>query len=201
LAGKTPEIFFGFLSTLLPDENGQRDPAKTAAYVKANPSTWANAAWQQQVKTAASYANTEYFGLHTFYYQPDGAKQTKFRWQLVPDLGVKSLHDEQAAGKAAAFLEDTLVTQLKQKEVSFTLQAILGEPADDDVDPSVQWPPERRKVTMATVFLEAAGGDDCTVINFDPTVLSKGFSPSADPFLQMRSTAYAISFGKRLSGQ
>ncbi len=201
LAGKTPEIFFGFLSTLLPDENGQRDPAKTAAYIKAHPSTWANAAWQQQVKTAASYANTEYFGLHTFYYQEDGAEQTKFRWQLVPALGVESLDAEQASEKAPAFLEETLATQLKQGEVSFTLQAIIGESADDDVDPSVQWPPERSKVTMATVYLEAAGGDDCTVINFDPTVLSKGFSPSADPFLQMRSTAYAISFGKRLSGQ
>jgi len=65
----------------------------------------------------------------------------------------------------------------------------------------VQWPGERRKITLATVHLEASGGDDCTVINFDPTVLSAGFSPSADPFLQMRSTVYAISFAKRLSGQ
>ena len=49
--------------------------------------------------------------------------------------------------------------------------------------------------------LEDSGGKDCTVINFDPTVLSAGFSASADPFLRMRSTAYAISFGKRMSGQ
>ena len=201
LAGKTPEIFFGFMSTLLPDETGQRDPEKTAAYIKAHPSTWANAAWQQQVKTAASYANTEYFGLHTFYYNGEGAEQVKFRWQLVPELGVETLDNEQAQAKTPAFLEETLARQLKQGEVSFTIQAIIGESTDDDVDPSVQWPPERRKVKLATVYLEESGDDDCTMINFDPTALSAGFSPSADPFLRMRSTAYAISFGKRLSGQ
>ena len=37
-AGKDPDTFFGFLSTLLPDENGQRDPQKTMAFVMANPS-------------------------------------------------------------------------------------------------------------------------------------------------------------------
>ncbi|MFT6269434.1 MAG: catalase, partial [Alphaproteobacteria bacterium] len=38
-------------------------------------------------------------------------------------------------------------------------------------------------------------------LNFDPNILSAGFTPSADPVLRMRSPAYAISFGKRLSNQ
>ncbi|MCS4306412.1 catalase [Rheinheimera pacifica] len=41
----------------------------------------------------------------------------------------------------------------------------------------------------------------CSNINFDPNVLSRGFSASDDSVLRMRSPAYAISFGKRLSGQ
>jgi hypothetical protein len=45
LAGKNPEIFFGFLSTLSPDENSQCNPAETAAYISEHPSVDANAAW------------------------------------------------------------------------------------------------------------------------------------------------------------
>lgn len=45
LAGKTPEIFFGFLSTLSSDENSQCNPAETAAYISEHPSVDANAAW------------------------------------------------------------------------------------------------------------------------------------------------------------
>lgn len=201
LAGNTPEVFFGFLSSLLPDENGQRNPAKTAAYIGAHPSVQANVAWSQSVEATASYANTKFFGLHTFYYQAGESEQTKFRWQLVPNLGEKSLNAEQAAAKPKAFLEDTLAEQLQQGEVSFTLQAEIGETADSDIDPSVQWSEQRSKVALGTVRLSAVGGEVCHQINFDPLMLSTGFSPSDDPFLQMRSSAYAISFGKRLSGQ
>jgi catalase len=38
-------------------------------------------------------------------------------------------------------------------------------------------------------------------VNFDPLVMSDGVQPTNDPVLLFRSPAYAISFGKRLSGQ
>ncbi len=111
------------------------------------------------------------------------------------------MNAEQAAAKPADFLADTLTEQLQQGDVSFTLQVEIGEPADSDIDPSVRWPEQRSKVTLGTVHLNTAGGEICRQINFDPTVLSAGFSLSDDPFLQIRSIAYAISFGKRMSGQ
>jgi hypothetical protein len=37
--------------------------------------------------------------------------------------------------------------------------------------------------------------------NFDPNMMSAGFTPSADPVLRMLSPAYAISFGKIVSNQ
>ena len=42
LAGKDPETFLDFLSTLLSDENGKADPAKTMAFAQQNPSVQAN---------------------------------------------------------------------------------------------------------------------------------------------------------------
>ena len=44
-------------------------------------------------------------------------------------------------------------------------------------------------------------GAACEPINFDPLVMAAGIAPTKDPVLQFRSPAYAVSFGKRLSGQ
>jgi catalase len=200
-AGKDPETFFGFLSTLLPDENGKSDPAKTMAFIKANPSVQANAMWNQQAKTPASYANTEFFGLHTFFFNKANGEKTKFRWNIEPTLGVKTLEKEDADKMPAEFLADTLAKQLKEGKVSFTIMASLGEPEDSEIDPSQQWPDARPKVSLGTVTLTSSGGDVCKNTNFDPNMMSAGFTPSADPVLRMRSPAYAISFGKRLSNQ
>jgi len=199
-AGKDPETFFGFLSTLLPDESGNTNPQKTMEFVKNNPSVQANLAWNQQAKTPASYANTEFFGLHSFFFNQAGSK-VMYRWHITPDLGAKTLDAEQAKAMPAAFLNNTLAEQLSSDTVSFTLSAIIGEEGDAVNDPSVQWPKEREKVTLGSIVLEQSGGNACTPINFDPNILSSGFTPSDDPVLRMRSLAYAISFGKRLSGQ
>ncbi|MFQ3248723.1 catalase family peroxidase [Glaciecola sp.] len=200
-AGKDPETFFGFLSTLLPDENGKSDPAKTMAFIKANPSVQANAMWNQQAKTPASFANTEFFGLHTFFFNKASGDKTKFRWNIVPSLGVKTLEKDEASNMPAEFLADTFAKQLKEGKVSFTIMASIGEPEDSEIDPSQQWPDQRPQVAIGEVTVLTSGGEACNNTNFDPNMMSAGFSPSADPILRMRSPAYAISFGKRLSNQ
>ena len=99
------------------------------------------------------------------------------------------------------FLADTYAQQHKDETVTFINMASLGEAQDSDIDPSQQWPSERPQVNLGTVTVKTSGGDTCNNTNFDPNVMSAGFTPSADPILRMRSPAYAISFGKRLSGQ
>jgi catalase len=199
--GKNPEIFHGFLSTLLPDKNGKKDPTKTLAFIKQNPSVQANVMWNKTAKIPASFANTEFFGLHTFYFEQSNGHKTKFRWSIKPSLGVKTLEKSEAAKMPTEFLADTFAQQLKNETVSFTIMASLGEVQDSDIDPSQQWPSERPQVTLGTVTVKTSGGNACKSINFDPNIISAGFTPSADPVLRMRSPAYAISFGKRLSGQ
>ncbi|HEY5809176.1 MAG TPA: hypothetical protein VIT67_14480 [Povalibacter sp.] len=46
----------------------------------------------------------------------------------------------------------------------------------------------------------SVAGASCEKINFDPLVMADGIQPTNDPVLLFRSPAYAISFGKRLSG-
>ena len=107
----------------------------------------------------------------------------------------------QAAKMPTEFLADTFAQQLKQKTVRFTIMASLGKAEDSDVEPSQQWSSERPQVELGTLTVKTSGGDACKNTNFDPNMMSAGFTLSADPVLRMRSSAYAISFGKRLSNQ
>lgn len=202
-SGKDPETFFGFLSALLPDESGKPDMAKLGAYIAANPSVQANVMWSRTTPAPASWANTPYFGLHTFFYQPKSGEQIKYRWSLSPDLGVEGLTPEQSASMPAAFLEDKLKAQVSDANttVSYTLSATIGQAEDTNIDPSTQWPDTREQVVMGTITVKDVGGEGCDKLNFDPNLLSKGFTPSDDPVLRMRSPAYGISFGKRMTGQ
>jgi catalase len=200
-SGKDPKTFHGFLSVLLPGENGKPDMKKVMAYIKANPSVAQSAAWQQQAQTPSSFANTEFFGLHTFYFDSAQGKRTKFRWQLVPELGVETFDKEAAAKLPKEFLQAKLKEQIKSSTVSYNLEVSIGKPEDSDIDPSIQWPQDRATVTLGKITLQEAGGSHCAPLNFDPNALSAGFTPSDDPILRMRSPAYAISFGKRLAGQ
>lgn len=193
-AGKDVETFYGFLLSLA-------DPAKTVEYIKNNPSVRANVAWNQTAGTPKSYANTEFFGLHTFFYDDASGKQTKFRWHLTPDAGVESFTKEEAAKLENGFLTPALEKQIAAGEASFTLHASIGKEEDTNIDPSSPWPEDRTKVALGKITLNSAGGDACKNFNFDPNLLSAGFTPSEDPVLRMRSAAYAVSFGKRLSGQ
>jgi len=199
--GKDPETFFGFLSTLLPDENGVVDRSKTGAYIAANPSVQAALAYAQQNPAPASFGRSDYFGIHTFFFENDEGEQTKFRWHLKPDLGKKGLSAEEAAALPEAFLEERLKEEVSTNNVSFTLTATIGNEEDTVLDPSQQWPADRPIITMGTLTIEQAGGDACTITNFDPNVVPKGIKTSEDPVLKMRTPAYGISFGKRLSNQ
>ena len=201
-AAKNPDIFFGLLERLVPDENGQVDYAKLGQYIAQNPSTQRLAAWNQQVQTPYSYANTEFFGLHTFFMTDENGKETKFRWHTTPDLGVQAMDKETAAKLETPFLAKRLQQQLADGEtVSYTVTYALGTEADTNVDPSQPWPADRPTKKMGSLVITSAGDNECDNINFDPNVVGEGFKTSDDPVLKMRSPAYAVSFGKRLTGQ
>lgn len=199
--GKDPETFFGFLETLLPDENGKPDPAKTGAYIAANPSVQAALAYARSNPAPASFSRSDYFGIHTFFFENAQGELTKFRWHLMPDAGALGLSPEEAESLPSTFLEQRLKDDISAGTVSFTLSAAIGTEEDSVIDPSQQWPAERPTITMGTLTISDAGGEACKPTNFDPNVVPKGIKTSDDPVLKMRSPAYGISFGKRLSNQ
>ncbi|WP_100656704.1 catalase family peroxidase [Alteromonas flava] len=200
-AAKDPATFFGLLENLLPNPEGVVDYQKVGAYIATHPSTQPLAQWQQVTPPPYSYGTSKYFGLHAFYFVDGKGERQVFRWHTTPDAGERLLTTEEKQALPELFLSDHLQQQFNADGVSFTIHATLGQPEDTTIDPSQAWPADRETVEFGKITLNAVGGDACTPINFDPNVVSAGFATSDDPVLKMRSPAYAISFGKRLSGQ
>lgn len=201
---KNPTVFNGLLQTFIPDPTtGKPDPAKTAAYRAANPDTQAQAAWLANQNPSWSYGSTSYYGIHTFFFTGSDSQRHKVRWQFTPTAGEKLLNPDALASAGTDFLMNNLREQLTQGTVTWDMEISLGEEGDSELDPSQTWPDKRTKVKVARLEVSAADTNDrdCDGLNFDPNRVTAGVTPSADPVLQMRSAAYAISFGKRLSGQ
>ncbi|OBP13807.1 hypothetical protein A5320_18025 [Rheinheimera sp. SA_1] len=199
---KDPDSFLGLLQATIPDAaTGKPDPTKIAAYRKAHPDTQLQAEYLSKTAPPASYGSTPYFGLHSFYLNNASGKQQAVRWQITPVDGVKGLTASEIAAPAKDFLLQRLTERLQQGALKFKLELVLAEPGYPLLDPSQAWPASSKVVAGGEFRITQSGGDQCKNINFDPNVLASGITPSADPVLLMRSGAYAISFGKRLSGQ
>ena len=200
-AAKDPDVFFGLLETLLPNEEGKVDFAKVGQYIAQHPSTQPLAQWQRTTPAPYSYANSEFYGLHTFYFENEKKELTKFRWHTTPDSGIRLLTEDELSTSPTKFLNQRLIEQSKNNTISYTINAAIGLEGDTTIDPSKAWPADREIRELGKLTLTSVGGEACTPTNFDPNVVTVGFKTSNDPVLRMRSPAYAVSFGKRLSGQ
>ncbi len=201
-AGKNPQQFLGLLRLSKQIQQGEATPEDRAKYLQANPEAARQGRWLQDRAPAAEYTAATYFGIHTFMAAGNEGQELAFRWQLLPAAGEQLLTEEERAALPAAFLEDRLQQRLREDgSIDLHWQWVLAAAEDPLDDPSSQWPSERETVSVGTITLTSAGGDACEPVNFDPNRLADGISPSDDPVLALRSAAYAISLGKRLSGR
>jgi len=193
-ATKTPEDFLALLTAV-----ASKDKDKIGAYFKAHPESTRQKAWLDARPTPASYATADYFGVHTFYLTNANGDRQAVKWKAEPAAGFVGIDDKDAEAKGADFYAKELDTQFAKGPVEFNLYAVLGQPGDQDDDPTAEWPADRKSVKIGTISI---GGlepsETCDAGIFDPNVLADGIEPSAnDKILPMRSLDYAVSFGRR----
>jgi catalase len=200
-----PQTFLDLMLATRPDPaTGKPDPEKIKAFKAAHPDNLAQADYLAQHNPPASYANSSYWGIHTFKFVDAQGKVTLVRWRFVPQDGEKRLSDEEMKTAGANFLETALIKRVQQGAARWDMMVSIGEPGDAEDNPTVQWPENRRQIKAGTLSITQAmpqAGAECERINFDPMVMADGIAPTNDPVLRFRSPAYAVSFGKRLSGQ
>jgi len=91
------------------------------------------------------------------------------------------------------------IGQRVQKEpVTFRVVLQLAGPGDKLDDPSVAWPDSRPTAALGTITLTRVTTDETIdkSLLFLPSRLPDGIQ-TADPMIDARSAAYAVSFGRR----
>lgn len=200
----TPQTFLDLMLALQPDPaTGKPDPEKMKAFKASHPDNRAQSEYLAANNPPVSYANSAFWGIHTFKFVGKGDKTTLVRWRFVPQDGEKRLSDDELKTAGANFLEPALISRTQRGPVSWDMLVTVGQRGDPEVNPTLSWPEGRKEFKAGTLTISRAmpqKSGACEAINYDPLVMTDGIAPTDDPVLKFRSPAYAVSFGKRLSG-
>ena len=201
----TPQSFYDGVVANTPDPaTGKPDPEKQAAFKTSHPDAQALGEYLAKNNPVTSYANSDFYSIHTFKLINKAGKTTLAKWRFVPQDGVKRLSDEELKTAPARFLDDEIMARTKTGPVRWDMILTIGEPTDEQTNPTVYWPTDRKQIKAGVLTLTSASpqqGGTCEKINFDPLVMAPGIAPTSDPVLLFRSPAYADSYAKRLTGR
>ena len=193
----TLESFLALLRARVPDPaTGQADPARLAAHVAAYPDGARQSALLAAHAAPASYATTPYYSNNAFLFTGSAGQVRPARIVVQPEAGIHYLSDAQAAGLPDTFLEAELDERLHRGPIAFQLRAVLPSAGDSLTDPSTEWR-GAGSVTLGRLLVQALTAGDCDAIGFAPTTLPPAVGLSADPILQARQAAYAVSERRR----
>ncbi|HEY8024845.1 MAG TPA: catalase family peroxidase [Burkholderiaceae bacterium] len=199
-----PDTFNDMIVAAKPDPaTGKADPAKLKAFFATHPDAMAQANFLQTHNPPAEYFTSAFYGIHTFKFVDAKKAEHLVKWRFVPHDGEKSLSDTELKAASHDFLERDLIARTEKGTAQWDMIVTIGKPGDPQDNPTVLWPEDREHFKAGTLTISHAApqaGAECEKINFDPLVMADGIAPTNDPILLFRSPAYAISFGKRLSG-
>lgn len=143
------------------------------------------------------YEGHTYNSVNSFYLVNDDGDKTAIRWAFVP-----SQNESIVIEAGQDFFFENMQHNLNDHDLVWDMVVTIAN-ADDVIDnPAIAWEGKHKKIIAAKLNVLSLSTDEqgkCDRINFDPLILSSGFEPSADPMLQARRNAYAISFVRRLS--
>lgn len=201
----TPASFNDAIVAARPDpKTGKPDPKNLDEYMASHPDARPLAEWSRGHGPSATYFQSTYYSIHTFQFVDAKGVAHPVKWRFVPHDGDKELSAAEIASAPHDFLEKTLLGRVHDRELLWDMLVYVGEAGDPVDNPSLAWPESRRHFVAGTLAIKDATpqqGAACENINFDPLILADGIAPSNDPVLLFRSPAYAVSFGKRLSGR
>ncbi len=205
-AAASPASFRDAIVAAKPDpKTGQPDPGKLKAYAATHPDAMALKEVASHHTPTANYYQTTFFSIHTFKFIDTKGTEHLVKWRFVPRDGTKEMTTEEMKAAPHDFLEKNLIERARKGPAVWDMVVYVGEPGDAQDNPTLAWPETRKHFTAGTLTITQATpqqkGMACEPINFDPLVMADGIAPTNDPVLRFRSPAYAVSYGKRLSGQ
>jgi catalase len=205
-AAASPASFRDAVAAAKPDpKTGQPDPEKLKAYAATHPDAMALTELASHHTPTANYYQTTFFSIHTFKFIDAKRTEHLVKWRFVPRDGTREMTAAEMKAAPHDFLEKNLIERTRKGPALWDMIVYVGEPGDPQDNPTLAWPESRKHFTAGTLTIMQATpqqkGMACEPINFDPLIMADGIGPTNDPVLLFRSPAYAVSFGKRLSGQ
>jgi len=202
----SPASFRDAIIAAKPDpKTGRPDPEKLKAYAAAHPDAMALSTLASHHTPTANYYQTTFFSIHTFKFLDAKGTEHLVKWRFVPRDGTKEMTAAEMKAAPHDFLEKNLIERTRKAPAVWDMIVYVGEPGDPQDNPTLAWPESRKHFTAGTLAITQATpqqkGMACEPINFDPLIMADGIAATNDPILLFRSPAYAVSFGKRLSGQ
>jgi catalase len=202
----SPASFRDAIVAAKPDpKTGKPDAEKLQAYLATHPDAMALREVASHHAPTANYYQTPYFSIHTFKFIDAKGAEHPVKWRFVPRDGIKELTAAETKAAPHDFLEKNLIERTHKGPAMWDMIVYVGEPGDPQDNPTLAWPETRKHFIAGTLSITQATpqqkGVACEPINFDPLIMADGMAPTNDPVLLFRSPAYAVSFGKRLSGQ
>ena len=198
----TPRTFLDKMKALKPDpRTGEPDPEALKAFAASHPDNTGQARYLAEHNPPPSYANSAYYGIHTFRFISGNDTVTLVRWRFVPRDGEKELSNAELAAMPATFLEGALIRRTEQGPVPWTMIVTIGQADDTEDDPTQAWPSGRQELTAGVLTISSAMREHrngCENINYDPLMMADGIAPSTDPVLLFRSPSYGVSAARRL---
>ena len=146
-------------------------------------------------KNPASFATISYFGVNSFRFTNKTGDSHFIRYQFIPDEGEQLLTTQQMEQADPNYLMNEITTRISGQPIRFKMYAQIGEDGDKIEDPSIAWPPSRKKVLLGIVTITTLSPntpEEDKALSFIPNNIPDGIK-TADPMLDFRSTAYPIS--------
>jgi len=172
------------------------EPTKLEQFVATHPAV---AAASATVATPDSFADEEYHGIDAFVLVNKAGERQAVRYLIRPEH-VVHLDPADAAKRPPNFLVDELPQRLKQGPVTFHLAVQLAASSDSTKDPTQPWPDDRKVVDLGILTINKAVDNSAEAeksLLYLPGQLTDGIEPSDDPLIDVRDSAYAVSFSRR----
>jgi catalase len=190
-----PRAFYELLQA-----SASKDPGAMGGFAQAHPEIAAFGDWAKSAPWTGSYAEERYNSLNAFVFTDASGASRAVRWSLVPAAQPVPVPPDELAKRGPNFLEEEITERIKAGPLRWTMAVTVANAGDPTADPSKAWPDDRRKIEVGTLTVQAIIPErdgPCRDINYDPTVLPNGITPSDDPFPAARSSTYRVSFDRR----
>ncbi len=198
----TPEDFLGLLNAVATSGPEVKAPKPISQFLDSHPAAKIFA--EIEKPAPVSFATQPFYGVNAFKFINKEGEVSYGRYQIIPINGPEFLSEEQRAAADPDYLFTELPNRLEQNKVEFILALQIAEKGDKLNDPTVVWPETRQLIKLGTLTLDGIDADGeqfAKQTMFNPLALTDGIEASEDPILLARPAAYAVSFGRRLSGQ